>query len=571
MYHSYGYYFGQIRVAPYDEKKVYILGVPLLGSDNSGMQWQNISASNVHSDHHALWINPDRKGHLINGNDGGINISYDDGAHWTKCNMPAVGQYYDIAVDKADPYHIYGGTQDNGVWYGPSDYEASMRWQSTGSYPYKSLLGGDGMQVQVDWRDNKTIYAGFQFGNYFRIDRITGERKAIGPKHELGERPLRFNWQTPIHLSRHNQDILYLGSHVVHRSMNQGNDWTTISPDLTQGGRPGDVAFGTLTTLHESPLQFGLIYSGSDDGLVHVSSDAGSSWQNISRGFPPDLWVSRIQASAFDIDRVYVALNGYRWDDFRAYIYVSEDQGKTWTSLSHALPYEPVNVLIEDPINQDLLYVGTDHGLYISLDRGQSFMAVSEDLPRVPVHDIVIHPDAHDILLGTHGRSIYRASVAALQKLDRATLNEPLVVFELQEQQTSRSWGRKQLYRDDFNEPQVELPIYCNQETAASILIKKGDLQLCHLDIQLSTGLNFISYDLQIEPSIVPNYLVKIRDEDPDFEFPETDNGKTYLRKGMYDVFVVANGLEKKHKTGNKISHKVPLLTLSIPPVNFAL
>ena len=228
VYNSYGYYFGQIRVSPIDAKKIYILGVPILRSDDGGKNWINIGGRNVHSDHHDLWVNPNRAGHLINGNDGGVNISYDDGDHWIKCNSPAVGQFYDLAVDKDRPYHIYGGTQDNGVWFGPSDYSPSDRWHSTGKYPYQSILGGDGMQVQVDWRDNTTIYAGFQFGNYFRIDRIKQTRKRISPKHELGERPLRFNWQSPIHLSRHNQDILYLGSNKLHRSLDQGENWEAI-------------------------------------------------------------------------------------------------------------------------------------------------------------------------------------------------------------------------------------------------------------------------------------------------------------------------------------------------------
>ena len=298
VYFSYGYYFGTIRVAPQNPDKVYCLGVPVIKSEDGGKTFTNINGDNVHSDHHALWVNPERPGHLILGNDGGINISYDDGAHWNKCNTPAVGQFYYIAVDHQTPYHIYGGLQDNGTWGGPSSYKAATSWQASGKYPYDRVGGGDGMQVAVDTRNNKIIYVGSQFGNYFRLDRSSQKRTYITPKPNLGEAPYRWNWQAPIHLSIHNQAIFYMGSNFLHRSMNQGDDFKIISPDLTKGGLKGDVAFGTLTTIHESPLKFGLLYTGSDDGLVHLSKDGGHSWKNISKGLPEDLWVARVIASA---------------------------------------------------------------------------------------------------------------------------------------------------------------------------------------------------------------------------------------------------------------------------------
>ncbi|MDX1547873.1 MAG: glycosyl hydrolase, partial [Rhodothermales bacterium] len=368
LYYSYGYYFGEIRVAPDDARRIYIMGVPILKSEDGGQTFASINEPNVHVDHHALWVSPSRPGHLVNGNDGGLNISYDDGATWYKANTPSVGQFYAVQVDDADPYHVYGGLQDNGVWDGPHTYRHSVGWHGSGDYPYDRLLGGDGMQVEIDTRSNDVVYTGFQFGNYFRIEKGTGVRSAIKPSHELGERPLRFNWQSPIHLSRHNQDILYFGSNKVHRSFDRGETWETLSDDLTQGGRPGDVPYGTLTSLDESPLRFGVLYAGSDDGLVHVTRDAGASWQRISDGLPQDLWVSRVEASHHDPARVYVALNGYRWDHFDAYVYRSDDYGQSWTRLGTDLPAEPVNVVLEDPHNPDLLFVGTDHALYASLD-----------------------------------------------------------------------------------------------------------------------------------------------------------------------------------------------------------
>ena len=335
LYYSYGYYFGNIRVAPFDDNKLYIFGVPILKSSNGGKTWESINGDNVHADHHALWISNTTKGLLINGNDGGVNTSFDDGKSWTKQNSPSVGQFYSVNVDDAKTYNVYGGLQDNGVWTGPSTYEYSTGWEARGKYQYKGIYGGDGMQVVIDTRDNNTVYTGLQFGYYGRVNKTTGKTKSIKPSHELGEKPLRFNWQSPIHLSLHNQDVVYFGSNKFHRSLNQGDDWDITSEDLTKGGKKGNVPYGTLTSIDESPLHFGLIYVGSDDGLVHVSKDGGNTWKNISAGLETDQWVSRVEASNFSENRVYVALNGYRWDKFDAMVYRSDDGGSSWGENWH--------------------------------------------------------------------------------------------------------------------------------------------------------------------------------------------------------------------------------------------
>ncbi|HMX40428.1 MAG TPA: glycosyl hydrolase, partial [Saprospiraceae bacterium] len=195
MHFTYGYYFSNVRCMPDNADQVYLIGFLIIRSDDGGKTWKNINKDNVHVDHHALWLSPTRPGHIVNGNDGGLNISWDNGESWMLCNNPPVGQFYAVDVDDADPYNVYGGAQDNGVWVGPSTYRASLGWQQNGRYPYEELIRGDGMQIQVDKRDNATVYTGFQFGNYFRINRSKDEFKPITPKHDLGERPLRFNWQ----------------------------------------------------------------------------------------------------------------------------------------------------------------------------------------------------------------------------------------------------------------------------------------------------------------------------------------------------------------------------------------
>ncbi len=441
LFYSYGYYFAQINVDPRNVDNIYLAGVPIIKSKDGGKTFSSINGDNVHSDHHALWINPNKSGHLINGNDGGVNMSYDDGEHWIKNNSPTVGQFYAIAVDNQEPYYVYGGLQDNGVWMGPHNAEENTEWHQEGQYPWKSILGGDGMQVQVDSRNPNIVYTGFQFGNYFRLDLENDKRKYIQPKHELGETPYRFNWQTPILLSPHNQDILYMGGNKLHRSLNQGDDWETISGDLTQGGKKGNVAYGTLTTLSESPFKFGLLYTGSDDGLIQRTDNGGGSWTVLSKSLPKNLWVSRVAASKHKKDRVYATLNGYRWDDFKAYVYVSEDKGETWQDISGAIPSAPVNVIVEDPENENLLFVGTDNGLYTSLDRGASWESMQNGMPYVAVHDLAIQPKARHLLVGTHGRSIYKADISHLQQMTKTVLNKDLYVYPLEPTKHSARWG----------------------------------------------------------------------------------------------------------------------------------
>lgn len=556
VYYTYGYYFAQIRVAPQSNgQKLYILGVPVLLSKDGGKTWKSINGDNVHVDHHALWVSPVRDGHLVIGNDGGVNISFDDGEHWVKCNTPPVGQFYAIAVDMSEPYNVFGGLQDNGVWRGPSTYKASTEWHDSGRYPYRNIISGDGMQVAVDTRDNNTVYTGYQFGNYLRFNLMANKSEYITPRHELGERPLRWNWQSPIHLSVHNQDILYLGANRLYRSMNQGQSFEAISGDLTTGGRKGDVAFSTLSSIHESPLKFGLLYTGSDDGLVHVSRDGGNTWTNISAGLPEGMWVSRIQASAFEKSRVYVTLNGYRWDHFDPYVYVSEDYGATWKRLGQDLPLEPVNVLREDPVNPEILYAGTDHGLYVSLDRGQSFMAMFKNLPYVPVHDLVIHPKAKEIVVGTHGRSLYKASVEELQQLTAETLAKPLVLFDIPSVRYNGSWGGKRGTWGEPRIPEVLIPVYAKEPATATLrLMAGGDILLKEWSAGLKKGLNYIPYNLDWNEKAKGAYEKYLNEQKKPEADPvvleKAENGQWYLRKGSYTLKIEAGG----GKTEGKIT-----------------
>ncbi len=540
IYYSYGYYFGKIHVDPSNKDGIYIYGVPILKSKDGGKSWASMNAENVHVDHHALWINPNKPGHLINGNDGGINITYDDGENWIKNNAPSVGQFYSVNVDNATPYNVYGGLQDNGVWVGPHTNSESKRWHSSGQYGFESIMGGDGMQVQIDSRNTDIVYTGFQFGNYFRINRETQQNEYIQPKHELGDSPYRFNWQTPILLSPHNQDILYLGGNKLMRSMNQGNDWEAISGDLTKGGKPGNVAYGTLTSISESEFKFGLIYAGSDDGKVHVTRDAGGNWVDISTSFPQDLWVSRVIASSHKKERVYVSLNGYRWDDFAPYIYVSENYGNTWQRIDGNLPTSPVNVIKEDPANENVLYVGTDNGAYVTLDRGQSWQAFSEGLPAVAVHDLVIQPEAKHLVLGTHGRSFYVADIALIQQLEGSNMGEVLLA-DIESQRFSRRWGASFSEWSDPFEPESTLQFYSPSAGTATISVRSEDGTLLNqMSVDAAKGVNVTDYDLSVSEK------GKKAMEKKGTSLRKMQNGKYYLPKGSYDIAVEIGGNSAK-------------------------
>ncbi|TYB71789.1 glycosyl hydrolase [Bizionia saleffrena] len=533
LYYSYGYYFGEIRVDLQDENGIYVLGVPILKSKDGGKTFKNISQENVHADHQALWVSPNKQGHLIDGNDGGLNMSYDDGATWEKLNVNAVGQFYAINVDNQTPYNVYGGLQDNGVWFGPHNAKHDRSWNQSGHYPWEGIMGGDGMKIEIDNRNPDIIYTGYQFGNYYRIDREKESQTYIQPKPEEGGEPYRFNWQTPILLSQHNQDILYFGGNKVMRSLNQGTDWDVISPDLTQGGKTGNVAYGTLTTMSESPFQFGLIYTGSDDGLLHVTKNGGATWKLINNTLPKDLWVSRVVASKYKKERVYATLNGYRFDDFKSYVYVSDNYGETWSAINSNLPVSAVNVIVEDENSASIIYLGTDNGAYVSFNTGESWEAFVENLPAVAVHDMVIHKESNDLLLATHGRSIYKTNVSQLQKMTADSLQNEVVIFPFKTVKHSPRWGDSYSQWSNTITPELEIAFYSHEGGDKAITISsKGGKVVKTISKSVDKGYNVLTYNLSISEKIRAKLLKK----DTSISIEKAKNNYYYLPKGNYVV-----------------------------------
>jgi photosystem II stability/assembly factor-like uncharacterized protein len=534
LYYSYGYYFGNIAVDLKEENRIYLGGVPLVFSEDGGKTFKSISKENVHSDHHVTWINPKNSNHIINGNDGGVNISYDNGANWIKCNNQAVGQFYAVQVDNKENYNVYGGLQDNGVWVGPNNYIHDVSWQQDGKYPYQSIMGGDGMQIQVDNRNANIVYTGFQFGNYFRIDRSTDKSEAISPKSAKDEKLLRFNWQTPILLSSHNQDILYMGSQFLHRSMDQGKTWEKISEDLTNGNVEGNIAFGTITTIAENIFQFGLLYVGSDDGLIHVSKDGGVTWTKISDNLPQNLWVSRIVASQHKKGRVYATLNGYRKDDFTSYVFVSDDYGTSWTSISKGLT-NAVNVIVEDNSNANILYVGTDNGLFISIDNGVIWQDFSAEMPNVAVHDLKIQAKAKDLIVGTHGRSIYKVNLDKIQALTEDILAKNLHLFSMDRIKKTKSWGNSWNSWLNAYKPKAIIWMYSKQEKELVLnIVNSNKINVHSQKVQLEKGLNKIEYNLLVDAKTAEKSAKK----DKKAEIKTIKKEKHYLPIGIYTISV---------------------------------
>lgn len=550
--YSYGYYFGMIEVNPSDPNKLYIAGVPLITSNDGGRTWRGINPVNVHADHHALWIDPLVPGHLINGCDGGIQISYDNGTTWVNCNSPSVAQCYAVAVEQTEHYQVYCGLQDNGVWVGPSDYTYSPEWYQTGHYPYRQIMGGDGMQIAIDPRDNNRVLTGYQFGQYAIVDQQGNTLTNVHPQHELGETPLRWNWQTPVLISSHQPDIIYIASNRVHRSTDGGKTFSTLSKDLTRNRLHGDVSFGTITSISESPLRMGNLVAGSDDGLVHVSLDNGYTWQNITGSLSQwlnadgvGLWVSRVIFSRHTPSRIFVSLNGYRDDFFKPLAYFSDDWGQTWKPISTGIPSaEPINVIKEDPIDPDILYVGTDHGLYAVRVSSGLTISLSAALPGAAVHDLAIHEASSTLIIGTHGRGIYKMDLALVRhgwtNHDKPALGP---IASISHNGRGNYWSK---WFPADHAP-LHVPVHLPQPTEGMTLqiCSADNLVLTTITAQkMEAGLQFFpAYDLRLTEAEVELWQKnsKLPERDTIPSSPAKD-GHYYLPPGRYFAMIQIEG-----------------------------
>lgn len=415
---TFGWVFGQIRVDPNDADTVYIMGIPLSVSVDGGKTFTRIQ--DIHGDHHGFWIDPENSDYIINVDDGGIVISYDRGKTWKQNthNLP-VCQFFNVNYDMDSPFRVYGSMQDHGSFRGVVTRDSSRK--RFRAVEFERAPGGEGSNHAIDPTNPDIVYwAGF-YGHLFRSDLSkSGDdgRKYIMPRVFENEPRLRGQWMAPFILSPHNPETLYHGLQYLYRSVNRGDTWERISPDLSYG-KPeelGDIPYQTIFTISESPIKHDLIYAGTDDGKVHITKDGGKNWKEIMKGLPYRKWVSRILASAYDMGTAYMTQNGKRDDDFKPYVWRSTNYGETWEDISKGIAIGPVNVIREDPFDKKILYVGTDAGVYVSKDRGETWSVLGGNLPTVYVLDLIVHPRDNVIVIATHGRGMWALDAKAINK-----------------------------------------------------------------------------------------------------------------------------------------------------------
>jgi photosystem II stability/assembly factor-like uncharacterized protein len=507
------FYFGQIRIDPTDENRIWVLGIPLYVTADGGRTFRGDGALGVHVDHHDLWIDPADPRHLVLATDGGLYYSRQRGGKaWTHVRNLPLSQYYGIAVDMRSPYHIYGGLQDNGSWGGPS---RTGNPAGILNGDWRQVLRMDGFHCQVAPDDPATVYAEGQYGRLHRLDLRSRRAFPIRPQSSRGE-TFRFNWSSPILLSAHSTSTIYYGGNYLFKSTDRGATWAALSSDLTRG-QPGTLYRSTghaLTAIAESPLRPGVLYAGSDDGKVHVTRDDGRTWTDVTLrlpGLPQARWVTRIECSPHAVGTVYLAASRHRQDDRAPYLFQSDDFGQTWRPLAADLPAEgPVLVIRCDARNKDLLYAGTEFGLFVSLDAGESWQRPGEpggvspgsEVPPAPVHDLVVHPRDRELVVATHGRGLFVLDVAPLQDLATARSSK-VRLFEPRPAALNRSAAKKQPGPREYagaNPPGGAVLYYLLREPVAGakleILSPAGGV-VASLPVSGDRGLHRVVWDLR--------------------------------------------------------------------------
>ena len=447
-------YYARIVADPKDVDRIYVMNVFLMVSDDGGRTIRRLGEKSKHVDNHEIWIDQNNNDHYLVGCDGGVYESFDRGANWDfKANLP-VTQFYDVTTDNATPfYNVFGGAQDNFAFGGPS---RTRNASGIVNSDWFVTQGGDGFRSQVDPEDPNTIYAELQNGNLVRDDKRTGERLGITPQVGRGEEPLRWNWDSPIIISPHSHTRLYFAADKLFRSDDRGDSWQLISGQLSRGldrdklpvmgkiqsidavaKNASTAFFGNASALAESPKKEGLIYVGTDDGLIQITEDGGKSWGRVEKlpDVPELADVSRIVASSMDPNTAYVAFENRQNADFKPYLFKTTDAGRTWTSIKGNLPANhPVWAIAEDQVNPNLLFAGTEFGLFFTIDGGQKWIQLRGGLPTIQVRDLTIQRRENDLVVGTFGRGIYILdNYTALRSIKPETLKQEAVLFPVKD------------------------------------------------------------------------------------------------------------------------------------------
>lgn len=579
-------YFSQIRVSPEDPDLVYVVDQRIHKSRDGGETFERLDGYG-HVDQHAYWIDPRDDDHMVTGNDGGVDITYDEGETWESLRWAALGQPYHVSVDMQRPYRVCTGLQDNGTWCGPS----TVREGPILAEDWFGAGGGDGFYTAQPNDDPLTIYSESQNGNLRRIDMMDGESESIEPEAPDEDAPtesnivptpavdmeIRWNWNTPFVLSPHNSRIIHAGGNRFFTSRDRGETWT-MSPDLTKdvdrdtvvlmtfrnalprcrqeergvdcilSRNDGVSDWSTLVSVAESPIVPGLLWAGSDDGNIQVSRDGGATWTEVSRNLPggtTTYYVSRVEASHFDPATAYVSIDGHKSGDMRPYVYVTRDYGRSWTSIASNLPeYGNVNTVRQDPVNRDLLYAGTEFGFFVSFDEGGEWHAFMPDLPVVRIDDVLVHPRENDLVLATHGRSIMIVDdMTALQAMTPAVLASDVHLFEPREAvlwkediREDRAVTGDKNWEGENAPPGTFIQYFLGSAPSGDVTITIEDAAgLEHIREIAGTareGLNRVLWDLETDPR-------------PDPDDPDDDPEPQSVEPGLYRVTLSVGGEER--------------------------
>jgi photosystem II stability/assembly factor-like uncharacterized protein len=542
------FYFSQIRVDPDDDQRIYLAGFMLHVSDDGGKTFREDLTKHVHSDIHAIAIDPRRPARVLMGTDGGVYFSRDRGKAWEHIARIPAGEFYRINVDQGTPYRICGGLQDNVNWVGPS---ATRSKEGIVNSDWTQIGGGDGFYCVFDPDDPNLIYAESQRGSAHRIDLRSGQIKELRPQPAEGQAEFRFHWNSPLVASPHSKGKLYLAGNHVFELNERGEHWRQISPDLsaqdpqkTTTTGSGAETYGVVYTLAESPARAGLLWAGTDDGKLWVTEDGGGHWTDLTANLPAAAkgqWLSRVEPGHRDPKLAYLVVSAFRSQNHAPLVYRTTDLGRTWTSLAGNLPADvPAKVLREDPKNPDVLYLGTENALLVSVDRGERWLPLGS-LPPVPVDDILVHPRDNDLVIATHGRSLYVIDdVRALQELSPA---DDLRVFEprpglafhpLDGWVDSAGAGH---FRGDNPPAGAQLTVWVKDYTGDPIKVRietASGLPVANLEAPGTPGLNRLSWNLKLTKDLMTEYGGEGRD--------------LFVRPGEYKV-KVSRGAAKAETT----------------------
>jgi photosystem II stability/assembly factor-like uncharacterized protein len=510
-------YYSQIRVDPNDANVIWGFASPMAYSDDGGRTV--ISGPPVqgqtHIDYHAGWIDPNNSDHVIVGGDGGLNVTWDRGKNWEVVKEMGLAQIYEFSADMRKPYYLVVGLQDNGVWVGRSRGRIT---RGVTNADWFSLSNADGFGSQVDPTDFNIIYASTQNGNIYRRDLRTGQNSRVRPQPPMaapGEEMerYRFDWNTPFLLSPHNPKTLYVGGNKVLKSVDMGDTFTEISPDLTALPEERSSA---LVSLAESPIVQGMFWAGSNDGNVWVRRSENHDWQLLNGNIPnapQQYWIKHVEASNHEAGRAYVAFDGHRHMDLDPHVYMTDDYGETWSNITGNLPEGSIYVVREDPKNPDLLFAGSEVGLYFTLDRGATWERFMNGLPTVPVHDLLIHPRDNDLIAGTHGRGAWIAeNITPLQQLTADAMDEDFELLEVRPETQwlttyEFSWTTDKRFYKDNPATGSTIAFYLKTEptqlATLEILDIEGDV-LRTLEPELQAGLNTVFWDMRGTPPPAP-------------------------------------------------------------------